>query len=141
MKHPLVSRRHDCPARFNKPRPEPAAPARKEKRQKEGSGIAIVTAVREYLADILGAFMPGVYFSIHLLISTVLFLFMVNGLEWENVETVISGAAPVLELAGPFAVFGFCLFSYIIRFGILPQGHKRTGHRQRDTDLSEIQQG
>ncbi|MDR1596290.1 MAG: hypothetical protein LBR99_01165 [Treponema sp.] len=116
MKRPLISRRHDrCKPPKCPEKPESAAPEEKrEKGQKEGAGITIVAAFREHLSDILGAFMPGMYFSIHLFVSAALLLFMLNNLSWENLTGFIKEDAPVLGLAMPFAAFLLCLFSYII---------------------------
>jgi hypothetical protein len=116
MKHPLVSRRHgrlspSCPAR--EPRRE--EPSRPDKWRKEGNGATVIAAIREYLSDILGAFMPGVYFSLNLFTSSVLFLFMTKGLTWEDIIRFVTlPQSAVLGAAAPFAVFSFCLFSYII---------------------------
>jgi hypothetical protein len=118
MKSPRITRRCDCyvlrkrPARWSESWPEDSA--KPDEWRKEGNGTTVVAAIREYLSDILGAFMPGVYFSVHLFISAVLFLFMINGLKWEHVADFISADIPVLRLAAPFAAFVFCFFSYII---------------------------
>jgi hypothetical protein len=114
MKHPLVSLRYhrsrNCPARTSR-----QAPAKREKEQKRLNGATVIAAIREYLSDILGAFMPGVYFSLNLAISAVLFLFMTRGLTWGDIIGFIDlPQSAVLEAAGPFAAFAFCLFSYII---------------------------
>ncbi|MDR1654943.1 MAG: hypothetical protein LBR96_03005, partial [Treponema sp.] len=113
MKYFLVPRRYvRCRPRYRPVVPE--VPAGEGEGRKEGNGAAIVAAIREYLSDILGAFMPGVYFSIHLFVSTALFLFMLNGLLWDDLAAFIKNDAPVLELAMPLGVFLLCLFSYII---------------------------
>jgi hypothetical protein len=80
----------------------------------EKDGTTVIVAIREYLSDILGAFMPGVYFTVYLLISALLFLLMVNGLGWSDLSKIIEGGLPILRLFMPFAVLVFCFFSYII---------------------------
>jgi hypothetical protein len=119
MKHPLVSRHYahsrPCPQRSGRPCREFSGPAGREKNRKRINGATVIAAIREYLSDILGAFMPGVYFSFNLFISALLFLFMAKGLKWEDInEFTRLPQSAVLEAAGPFAFFGFCLFSYII---------------------------
>jgi hypothetical protein len=118
MKHPPVSRpygRSRNRSKLNGRSRRELTPVKREKRPKRFGGTTVIAAIREYLSDILGAFMPGVYFSLNLLVSAVLFLFMVKGLTWNNIVDFVGlPQSAVLDAAGPFAVFAFCLFSYII---------------------------
>ncbi|MDR0584060.1 MAG: hypothetical protein LBG57_06920 [Treponema sp.] len=115
MKRPVSTHRCNryrprrCPA-------EDSAPDRTDKERKQGDGTTVIAAIREYLSDILGAFMPGMYFSLNLLVSTILFVLMTKGQSWKNVITFINDLpqSAVLQTVTPFAVFAFCLFSYII---------------------------
>jgi hypothetical protein len=86
----------------------------KNKERKEGNGTTVIAAIREYLSDILGAFIPGVYFSIHLVTTAILLLTTISDSKWEDIKNFISAIAPVLSHVAPFAAFVFCLFSYII---------------------------
>jgi hypothetical protein len=118
MKRPLVSRRYDryrkSPNRDREPLREERAPSNKKKREKQGGGIPVIAAIREYLSDILGSFMPGIYFSLNLLISTVLLLFMVQGLKWHDLDSIAAPQIALFQVVAPFTAFVFCLFSYII---------------------------
>jgi hypothetical protein len=97
------------------PGPDRGAP------QKRRDGTTVITAIREYLSDILGAFMPGIYFSFNLFLSipAALLLLVDKNLTWKKIIDFITGShsatfQAILQAVMPFAVFAFCLFSYII---------------------------
>jgi hypothetical protein len=114
MKKPAYLRHYGCRPRQCQAGRRRTVLVTAEESRKEGNGTTVIGAIREYLSDILGAFMPGVYFSVHLIASAVLFWFMINGLSWECFIQLVTKDVPVLSLAAPFGVFVFCLFSYII---------------------------
>jgi hypothetical protein len=109
MKHPLISRPY-VRSYLKRTLPE----EKPDREPHEKTGTTVVAAIREYLSDILGAFMPGVYFSFHLVVSALLLLFMVNSLEWKDVVAFVQEDSQFLGMLMPFAVFVFCFFSYII---------------------------
>jgi hypothetical protein len=107
MKHPHVSRfpvnrTRNCPACGKK-----AAPVK-------NAGTTVPALIREYLSDILGAFIPGVYFSFHLFGSMALLWAAMRYLSWDDIAAVINSNKAILSHVAPFAAFAFCLFSYII---------------------------
>jgi hypothetical protein len=116
MKHPLISRHGLRRTRLRTTCPHTALPEKPDREPHEKTGTTVVAAIREYLSDILGAFMPGVYFSIHLFVSSALFLAMISGSTWDKIMAFIStnASAAILGHAVPFLVFAFCLFSYIV---------------------------
>lgn len=121
MKSPIITQRcthfksRRGPAGKSRFYREDTAPDRTDKKRKQRDGTTVIAAIREYLSDILGAFMPGMYFSLNLAISTVLLLLMTKGLTWEKViDFITHPQSAILQAIMPFAVFAFCLFSYII---------------------------
>jgi hypothetical protein len=102
-----ISRRCERRSRTCTTRRKEAAPVKK-------TGTAIAALIREYLSDILGAFIPGVYFSFHLFVSMALLLAAIRNSSWQSIVATTENHEAILGHIAPFAVFAFCLFSYII---------------------------
>jgi hypothetical protein len=123
MKHRVVSRHsihYHCKSPKYPEASEPAEPEIKEKIKREKTvpdkttGTTVVALVREYLSDILGAFIPGVYFSFYLFSSMALLWAAISGPSWHGIISAIEKHGAILSHIAPFALFAFCLFSYII---------------------------